>query len=257
VIDINRFAGLSALALAFSCSLASTASAIVVYQNDFESGEIGASSNCTGTDFLLGYTGCLVAAPPDVAGGGSGNFTAYAEPGQTTDNGSPIPGSAASFTTGPLPNLYSGRYEFSFQGSGLRELRFAEGFTPIFVQEDESGNLPDIVSYPFTQSGTALTVDGDSYTVLFDLDVRKQFFGGDGFGDFAQQAFCGVDEPFTQCNFRFTFAISEGGWVDDIELNLLNGDPVSVPEPATGAMLIVGLVAAGSMMRRQSDRKET
>jgi PEP-CTERM motif len=102
-----------------------------------------------------------------------------------------------------------------------------------------------------------LTVDGDSYTVLFDLDVRKQFFGGDEVGDFAQQAFCGVDEPFTQCNFRFTFAISEGGWVDDIELNLLNGDPVSVPEPATGAMLIVGLVAAGSMMRRQSGRKET
>ena len=77
VIEINRFAGLSALALAFSYSLASTASAIVVYQNDFESGEIGASSNCTGTDFLIGYIGCLVAASPEVAGGGSGNFAGY------------------------------------------------------------------------------------------------------------------------------------------------------------------------------------
>jgi hypothetical protein len=256
VININRIAGLSALALAFSCSLASTASAVLVYQNDFEGGEVGASSNCTGTDFLLGYTGCLVAASSEVAGGGSGNFVAYAEPGQTNSSGSPAPGSAASFFTGALPNLYSGQYEFSFQATGLRELRFAEGFTPILVQEDESGNLPDIVSYPFFPGGAGLTVEGNTFTVFFDLDARREFYQENSLGDFAQQAFCGIDEPFTQCNFRFTFAISEGGWVDDIELNLLDGDPVTVPEPATGAMLMVGLVAAGTMMRRRTGRSE-
>jgi hypothetical protein len=247
---IIRLLGISALAGTFSLALASTASAVVVYENGFENGEIGTSSNCTGTDFLLDYTGCFIATPPATAGGGSGNFAAYAQPGQTNESGSVVPGSAASFITGPLPTLYTGRYEFTFEGTGIRELRFAEGFTAIFVAEE--GGSP--TGYPLSPSGTGLTIDGDSYSVLIDFDIRNQFFDDIQQGDFGRQAFCGIDEPITQCNFRFAFAVSSGGWIDNLRLNLLAGDPVAAPEPATGAMMVAGLMTAGVLMRRS--RKE-
>ena len=194
VSGIIRLLGIFALAGALPLPLASTASAVLVYENGFENGDIGSSSNCTGTDFLLGYTGCLVAVSPEMAGGGSGDFVAYAEPGQINQSGDVAPGSAASFTTGVLPTPYTGRYEFTFEGSGIRELRFAEGFTPIFVAEE--GGSPD--GYPLDPTGTGLTINDDRFSVLFDLDIRRQFFAENQGGDFAQQAFCGIEEPITQ-----------------------------------------------------------
>src|SRR3954468_17491726 len=111
VSGIIRLLSISALAAMFFLPLASTASAVLVYENGFENGEIGSVSNCTGTDFLLDYTDCLVAVSPETASGGSGHFAAYAQLGQTDGAGTVVPGSATSFTTGVLPTLYSGRYQ--------------------------------------------------------------------------------------------------------------------------------------------------
>jgi hypothetical protein len=52
---------------------------------------------------------------------------------------------------------------------------------------------------------------------------------------------------------RWTFAIDNGGWLDDIELNYLGAgeDGIPVPEPGTLYLILTGLIAAGIIKLRK------
>jgi len=106
--------------------------AAVIYSNGFESGlpvivdgADGPITNgyCTysGTNPLSSHTGCVSVVPTSRINAGSGSFVAWADPNQ---NGGMVEGSTIILHPPDLVDGWHGRYELSFDGSGVRQLVF-------------------------------------------------------------------------------------------------------------------------------------
>jgi hypothetical protein len=248
----------------------SLAPAVVIYANGFESGlqptdisqggDPGVAPNgyCSrsGTNPLLSHTGCPSVVPTSSINAGTGSFVAFATPGQT-NNGSPSEGSVLSFLDVPLVDGYHGRYEFSFTGSEVRQLVFVDAVWDAFLFF--GFDPPPLVEIPQsfeggTSAGTSLSIEDNRHLVTFDLDERTRFFselgppGEVGF-DPAFPSICGPDGSQTSCTLSWSFAIDNGGWLDDIELNYLG---IPVPEPGTLYLILTGLIAAGIIKLRRA-----
>jgi hypothetical protein len=248
--------------------------AAVIYSNGFENGLQprddfdqggGDDSNgfCSrgGTNPLLGHTGCPSVVPTSSIHAGTGSFVAFAAPGQT-GNGAPSRGSTLGFSGTPLVDGYHGRYELSFTGSEVRQLVFVDAvWSPfLFLEDPESpfgGEVPQ--SYESGEfAGQSVSIENNRYLVTFDLDERTRLAnesGPPGGGiDPALPSICGPDGDQTNCALRWTFAIDNGGWLDDIELNYLGAgeDGIPVPEPGTLYLILTGLIAAGTIKLRKA-----
>jgi hypothetical protein len=246
----------------------SLAPAAVIYSNGFENG--GAppalcSQGGTGTNPLLSHTGCLSVVPTSSINAGTGSFVAFADPNQTS-NGTPVRGSTfGSFA--PLVDGYHGRYELSFTGSEVRQLVFVDAvWDPFFFPENPEspfgGEVPQ--SYESGEfAGSSVSIENNRYLVTFDLDERTRFANESGPPgappgtniDPALPSICGPGGDQTNCILSWTFAIDNGGWLDDIELNYLGAgeDGIPVPEPGTLYLILTGLIAAGTIKLRKAD----
>jgi hypothetical protein len=269
------------LSVAFSMAIStmicpSMASAAVIYSNGFENGlqplddfgqggEDASNGFCSrgGTNPLLGHTGCPSVVPTGSIDAGTDAFVAFAAPGQT-GNGAPSRGSTLGFSGTPLVDGYHGRYEFSFTGSGVRQLVFVDQvWTPFLFLEDPESPFGGEVPQSFESSdfaGTSVSIEDNRYLVTFDLDERTRFFDesvppGAPPGtnlDPALFSICGSETDQTNCSLNWFFAIDNGGWIDDIELNFLDpgDDGTPVPEPSTLALLLTGVITAGAFTYR-------
>ena len=109
-------------------------------------------------------------------------------------------------------------------------------------------------------AGTSVSIEDKRYLVTFDLDERTRFFDepvspGAPPGtnlDPALFSICGSETDQTNCSLNWFFAIDNGGWIDDIELNFLDpgDDGTPVPEPSTLALLLTGVITAGAFTYR-------
>jgi hypothetical protein len=252
--------------------------AAIIYSNEFESGlqprdfgpggdeaadDVNGFCSRGGTGLLLGHTGCPSVVPTGSINAGNGDFVAFATPGQTGSGGSASRGSTLGFSSTPLVDGYHGRYEFSFTGSGVRELVFVDQvWTPFGFSEDAESPFGGAVPSTFEGgdlAGTSVSIANNRYSVTFDLDERTRFFdeffppntGADG----AIFSICGTEVDQSSCALRWTFAIDNDGWLDDIELNYLGlgGKSTQIPEPGTLVLVLTGLVAAATMRGRRNN----
>ncbi|MBD0327710.1 MAG: PEP-CTERM sorting domain-containing protein [Pyrinomonadaceae bacterium] len=222
----------------------SAAPAAVIYSTGFENGlPIGSADAPTengycrsgfggGTNRLPDYRGCVSVVPTSSINAGSGSFVAWADPNQS-DEGDPVSGS--TFHLLPSVSLvdgWHGRYELSFNGYGIVEL--------IFVDE--------IWSFTFGVDD----IDGlaSKYVIEIDFDQRIEQFGSIS-ADPASLYLCSPEFFGVEgCGFHnWHFAIQNGGWIDDIELNYLGlgQGSTAVPEPGTLGLILTGLIVAGTL----------
>ena len=236
--------------------------AAVIYSNGFENGSAQPGRCGSGTNPLLGHTGCPSVVPTSSINAGTGLFVAFADPNQTSD-GTMVRGSTLGFDT-PLVDGYHGRYELSFTGSEVRQLVFVDAvWDPFLFSEDPEspfgGEVPQ--SYESGEfAGQSVSIENNRYLVTFDLDERTRFANESGppgappgTNDPALFSICGPEGDQTNCILRWTFAIDNGGWLDDIELNYLGAgeDGIPVPEPGTLYLILTGLIAAGIIKLRK------
>jgi hypothetical protein len=246
----------------------------VIYSNGFESGvpvtevvlgeplEPGPNGFCSraGTTRLLSHIGCPTVVPPSSIGAGSGRFVAFADPDQET-GGATLLGSVFGFPPIPLVDGWHGLYEFSFDGVGVRELIFLDQvWTPFSFSPDPDPPFGGAIPQDFDSSsldGESLSIHDDRYVFTFDLDERTRFFDSlfppGSTIDEARFRFCGSLEEGTDCTLNWTFAIDNGGWIDNINLDFLGSDQdgTDVPEPGTASLVLTGLLAAAIMKFRR------
>src|SRR4051812_6555923 len=171
------------LSVAFLMGISTTicpsiASAAVIYSNGFENGLQprddfgqggGDESNgfCSrgGTNPLLSHTGCPSVVSASSINAGNGSFVAFAAPGQT-GNGSPSEGSTLGFSSTPLVDGYHGRYEFSFNGSEVRQLTFVDQVWTPFLFFNSNPDQPPLVDIPQSAefedgAGTSVSIDNN------------------------------------------------------------------------------------------------
>jgi hypothetical protein len=129
----------------------------------------------------------------------------------------------------PSVNLvdgWHGRYELSFKGSGIRELVFYDQVWAVSFDTGSAG------------TGTSVSVQGNSYLITIDFDERTRYFVdtyGSNTADLAYNHLCPSEE--FDCGFiSWTFAIDNGGWLDDIEFNYLGTGQGSTPVPEPGTL---------------------
>jgi hypothetical protein len=233
----------------------SAAPAAVIYSNGFENGlPIGSADAPTengycrsgsegGTNRFLDYKGCVSVVPTSRINAGSGSFVAWADPNQS-DQGDPVSGS--TFHLLPSVSLvdgWHGRYELSFNGSGIAELIFVDEIWSFTFGVDDIDGLAGL-------EGAEAANQNSKYVIEIDFDQRIEQFGSIS-ADPASLYLCSPEFSGVEgCGFdNWHFAIQNGGWIDDIELNYLGmgQGSTAIPEPGTLGLILTGLIAAGTL----------
>jgi hypothetical protein len=247
----GKFFSLVLSACIFTGIAPSAAPAAVIYSTGFENGEpVGTADAPTengycrfgfegGTNQFFNYNGCVSVVPTSSINAGSGSFVGWADPNQSYEGGTIAGSTLHLLPNAPLVDGWKGAYELSFNGSGITEL--------IFVDE--------IWGFTFGIEAPEELNEGSEYKIEIDFDERIEQYGSIA-ADPASLYLCSPEFSSVEgCGFdNWHFAIQNGGWIDDIELNHLGAGQGSttVPEPGTLGLILTGLIAAGTLNFRKA-----